>query len=328
MKDKIAKIINKAFGILGIQIVKINGLNRLKEENGLLHELVQSYINYNKTNSKKNSCECVIFSMDRALQLHSLLSSFYEKVDEDIPIHILYRSTSETHEQAYRKVFEIFKDRKITVVKQENKESFKPLLISIVEKIQSQKFFFLVDDIVFVEDVKIKDIISFDTRDYIFSLRLSKTLDYSYTDQKDMPLPEFTDSTEDKLFWKWNHYPIGTSDWSYPLSVDGHVFSTQEFLAILRYTDFNSPNTLEANLYRHVHYFANRFGVCYKKQKLINLTINKVQNDSNNNNIAGNIHQDYLLQKWNEGYQMDYQKFYGGTYNSTHLDIPIEFKKR
>ncbi|MDP2217464.1 MAG: hypothetical protein Q8J68_09275 [Methanolobus sp.] len=297
----------------------------VKKESNLPRELLTAYTTPHKRISE-HAAECIIFSMDRGLQLHSLLSSYFEKVKNPVPVHVLYRTSSTSHQKAYYSLFSLFSEHPVTAVHQKDRDSFKKQLITILESIKAENVFFLVDDIVFTEDTDMFDFTKFDTRTAIVSLRLGANLKRAYTTQKDQKLPPFIPDAiqdSDKLCWTWES---GELDWAYPLSVDGNLFLTQEMIVLAKNTDFNSPNTFEGNLQRYVHYFKHRYGVCYKKSKIINIPINKVQDDYKN--IHGAIHQDYLLDQWNRGMQIDYRALYGFVNESAHQEIEISVVKR
>jgi hypothetical protein len=155
---------------------------------------------------------------------------------------------------------------------------------------------------------------------------MGENLDECYTKRQKQSKPVFkTDMIKDtdKICWKWSE---GELDWAYPLSVDGHIFSREEILACMKNIDFNSPNTFEGNLQSFNKHFNKRIGVCYKKSRLVNIPVNKVQNE--NDNRYGDLHQDELLKKWNEGYQMDFRKLYGMVNNDVHQEMVIGFVKR
>jgi hypothetical protein len=270
--------------------------------------------------------ECIVFSKDRALQLHALLSSYLEKVTPRIPLHILYQTSTPAHRKAYDEIAELFSINNITFIKQSSDTSFSDNLMSILESIQSEKLFFLVDDVIFVEDFDIKDFARFDTDSFVPTLRMGAHLTTCYTLQKDQPLPKFIPdiiNDQGKITWKWDH---GVYDWTYPISLDGHFFSTQEISAMIQLIDFSAPNTLEDKLQKFRRFFLPRYGVAYKKSKIINIPCNKVQKE--NKNLHGSAHQDFLLEQWQKGYQMDYQALYGFTNISAHQDIAFQFKKR
>ena len=269
--------------------------------------------------------EGFVFSRDRALQLHALLCSYSEKVVSPVPLHILYHTSTPAHQRAYEEVMKIFSD-KFSFIKQSSNNSFRDNLITLLDSVLAPKVFFLVDDVLFIENFDMGDFEKFDTDKIVPSLRMGLNLERSYTVQKEQPLPELIScagSDEDKIFWKWDQ---GANDWFYPLSVDGHFFSTQEIIAMTKLIHFSAPNTYEDQLQKFRRFFLFRMGVGYKKSKIVNIPCNKVQKE--NKNIYGNIHQDFLLEQWLKGYQMDYRSLYGFSNTSAHQEIPFEFIKR
>lgn len=269
--------------------------------------------------------EGIVFSKDRALQLHALLSSYLEKVVSPVPLHILYHTSTPSHQKAYEEVIAIFLN-KFSFIKQSSNNSFRDNLITLLDSVPAQKVFFLVDDVLFIEDFDVRDFAKFNTDKIVPSLRMGLNLKKCYPVQKEQPLPELiscADSDGDIIFWEWNQ---GIYDWSYPLSVDGHFFSTQEITAMTKLIRFSAPNTYEDQLQKFRRFFLIRMGVCYKKPKIVNIPCNKVQKE--NKNICGNTHQDYLLEQWLKGYQMDYRSLYGFSNISAHQEIPFEFIKR
>jgi len=269
---------------------------------------------------------CIIFSMDRAIQLHGLLCGYFEKVTHPVPVYVLYRTSSDAHAAAYNDVFEMFKDHNINPVLQKDKDSFQDQLLFLVRDMDSEKIFFLVDDILFTEDVDMDDFLNAGKPDCIPTLRMGGNLNFAYTVQKKQRLPQFFHndaSGVDQLCWIWKD---GEYDWAYPLSVDGHLFNRQEILALSEGIDFSSPNQYEEQLQQALSLFEFRRGICYKKSPIVNIPVNKVQQD--NRNIHGDIHQDFLLEKWNAGYQLDYRVLYGFVNQGAHQEMPLHFIKR
>ena len=269
--------------------------------------------------------EGIVFSKDRALQLHALLCSYSEKVVSPVPLHVLYYVSTPEHQKAYDEIMKIFTG-KFLFIRQVSNSSFKDDLVKLLSSVQAQKVFFLVDDILFIENFDMSDFTKFDTDKIVPSLHMGLNLKKCYTVQKEQPLPElisYSDSDDDKIFWKWNQ---GVYEWSYPLSVDGHFFSTQEIIAMTKLIHFSAPNTYEDQLQKFNRFFLFRTGVGYKKSKIVNIPCNKVQKE--NKNICGDTHQDFLLEQWLKGYQMDYRSLYGFSTTDAHQEIPFEFIKR
>jgi len=276
--------------------------------------------------SGKHPAECIVFSKDRALQLHALISSYREKVASPAPIHILYQTSTLSHQKAYEEVIEIFPDNNISFIKQDSVNSFRDNLISILKSVHAEKIFFLVDDVLFVEDFDIEDFIKFDTDKFVPTLRMGLNLNRCYTLQKDQSLPEFMPDIikdKDKITWQWDQ---GIYDWSYPLSLDGHFFSFHEIITMIQLINFSAPNTLEDQLQKFRRFFLFRKGIAYTKSRIVNIPCNKVQNE--NKNIHGNWHQDFLLEQWQKGYQMNYRQLYSFNNTSAHQEIVFNFKNR
>jgi len=62
------------------------------------------------------------------------------------------------------------------------------------------------------------------------------------------------------------------------------------------------------------------------KSRIVNIPCNRVQVEVDNRH--GSEHQDALLEKWNQGFQMNYRKIYGFVTESAHQEIPFEFIRR
>jgi hypothetical protein len=287
-------------------------------------QLYEARIKYRAT-SAEHPAAGIVFSKDRALQLHALLSSYSEKVSSPAPLYIFYHTSTPRHQKAYAEVMEIF-SHQFKFIKQSSADSFRSDLLTILDTLSADKIFFLVDDLLFIENVDLSDFTKFNTDDYVPTLRMGLNLTEAYTIKKKQPLPDFItvpNGDDNKIFWRWND---GIHGWSYPLSLDGHFFCAQEIKAITRLIGFSAPNSYEDRLQKFRRFFLFRMGVGYKKSKIVNIPCNKVQNA--NKNICGNIHQDDLLERWLTGYQMNYRALYGVMNTGAHQEIPFELIKR
>lgn len=133
--------------------------------------------------------EGIVFSKDRALQLHALLCSYSEKVVSPVPLHILYHTSTPSHQRAYAEVIKIFSD-KFSFIKQSSHNSFRDNLITLLDSVLAENVFFLVDDVLFIDDFDVRDFARFDTDKIVPSLRMGLNLEKCYPVQKEQPLPE------------------------------------------------------------------------------------------------------------------------------------------
>ncbi|MDA8137054.1 MAG: glycosyltransferase family 2 protein [Desulfobacteraceae bacterium] len=272
------------------------------------------------------SVECIIFSKDRAIQLHALLSTFREKVVPAVPAHVLYHASSEAHDKSYDELTKIFSDQDIHFIRQTANLSFKNHLLNILLTQKCDLVFFLVDDILFTESVDLNEFLQYDPDQFVPSLRMGTNLSKCYMVQKFQPLPPFLETEvkgPDKIAWRWNS---GTLDWTYPLSVDGHFFDRREIATMASLICFKAPNSFEDNLQIFRSRFLNRIGIGYKKSRIVNIPCNRVQEEISNR--SGDTPPDQLLQKWCNGLQIDYTQLYGYINNGVHEEIPLIFKKR
>ena len=261
--------------------------------------------------------EAIVFSRDRPMQLAALLASLREKVTPQITVRILYRASTEAFERGYDLVFSMF-----TGLVPRRETSFRDDLLSILEEVRSARMFFLVDDDLFTESVDLGVVAAGDPLDTVFSLRLGRGV---------VTFPGWGNPVEEPCFdkhpdfpgmlaWKWGESKVG---WAYPLSVDGHVFSTQEIRALAASVGFAAPNSFEGNLQTFNERFAQRWGICFEKSALLNIPANRVQTEWET--PAGDVSVEYLLNRWLEGDAIDHRQFYGFQNTSTHmlLDLPI-----
>jgi hypothetical protein len=265
----------------------------------------------------------VIFSMDRAIQLHALLHSYFTHVANPVPVSVLYRATSDRHTRAYNEVLDEFKDRAVKPIRQSTRRQFRPALLQILRHLSCDKVIFLVDDIVFINAVDMAAFLTFDTRDFVPSLRLGEHLTRCYTVAHDQALPPFLQADGPYRTWYWRD---GQFDWGYPLSVDGHVFGLAELMAFVEATEFETPNSFEASLQVYSRFFLRRRGVCFRESRIVNVPWNKVQAD--NPNLHGSVHQDDLLCRWEEGLRIHVEQFYGMTTESCHQELPLTLVPR
>jgi hypothetical protein len=267
-----------------------------------------------------NSLGCVVFSMDRALQLDGLLRSIFLNKKGDCDIKVIYRTSNDDHKKSYQEVEARFKDK---VEFFEETGSFKSTLVNVLYQLKSGKLFFLVDDIIFTENFDCDFLSTIDTSKYIFSLRMGNHLNYSYVVDKAQKLPHFIDKDDEFLFWDWSD---SEHDWAYPLSVDGHIFRVEELRVLAVHFDYKGPNSFESILQKEKEFFSKRIGMSYKKARILNNPCNKVQTEVKN--LHGDMHQDDLLKIWDSGQEIDVEVLQGYINKSVHEDVAFEYKGR
>lgn len=281
---------------------------KLEEQLALVLEINSSYIGALPIEDNKVGCEIIVFSKDRAMQLHGLLSSYFYFVSNPAPIRILYTYSSPAHQKSYEELIRLFADKNVFFVKE---IVFKEQLQTLLAEIKTYKMFFMTDDALFIDHVDLQDFTKFNTQNTVPSLSKGKDLTFCFAFNKPQSLPVFLNDAfgVDKLIWKWNS-AVESPDWAYPLSVDGSLFTTSEISKIIEKIDFKAPNSLESNLQEVLPLFVNRYGVSYQKVKYVNVPCNIVQKEWVNN-ATNTMDVEFLLEKWNEGKRIHFEEFEG-----------------
>ncbi|MDI3467509.1 MAG: hypothetical protein OJF50_006330 [Nitrospira sp.] len=277
--------------------------------------------------SKHFAAECIVFSKDRALQLHALLSSYFECVQHPAPVTVLYFFSNDQHQVAYEQVSGLFASRPVKFVRQRTSVTFGDQTLEILSGVKSDKIFFLVDDDLFIDQVDLADFVRVDPTRQVASLRLGACLSKSYVVSEHQCLPPWLPHSDaqrpDQLRWRWEE---GQLEWGYPISLDGHLFNTNEISAMASVISFQSPNSLESCLQVFNKLFSRREGICYRNPILVNIPCNRVQDEIPNR--FGGLHQEMLLEAWQQGMCMDYRALLGMRPESTHQEVQLRFVRR
>jgi len=267
---------------------------------------------------------CIVFSRDRAIQLFSLLESYAKYVKNPCPITVIYSCSSKEHEGAYADLIALKNSFTFDITFVKEFASFRDTLLATLEKVLSKNIFFLVDDIIFIQEFDLAIAEKVDTKKNILSLRLSPHLSKSYTKNQRQSPPVFKAYDKSELL-EFSWFEKGC-EWSTPWSLDGHIFSTSIVRVICKISSYSAPNTLENAFGLFNGLCKGHKGICFKNTIILNLPINRVQDEYNN--ISGNVSSNYLLKKWQEGLKFDFKKLHRHRPQSPHEEHSLPLIKR
>jgi hypothetical protein len=258
----------------------------------------------------------VVFSKDRPAQLELFLRSMKRFFVEwnMVSTSILYRYSSEEYHRGYDKTMK-YHPEFLYVLEEPGK--FKEQVLKMINPAHNATMFF-VDDIVFKNYWMLKSppVRKFLTEDSILCLaiRLCPRINYCYTEKRDTPPPKFTSEG----MWFWKDLSL-KGDWSYPMSLDGNLFKTEDILPLLKSLSYENPNTLEGTLATHP--IDKPYMVCYPDTLLFNIPVNKVQ--TANGNHCGSIPADYLNREFlkTKRISMSNLEFFKNT--ACHQEMPL-----
>ena len=311
-RNRVASILRRSLRRLGLARL---GKSRHISLQGFVYSLLPD------ASDRPASISCIIFSFDRPLQLDATLRSLKLHLERQIEIRIIYRCSNKKISEYYDDIQLRYPD---VVLINEEKQGFRNTLIQAVTNLCTDKIFFLVDDIIFIRKLPLHDMLSFDSKWFVPSLRLGLSLTRCYTLNCSQPRPPFLPSPDSRwLIWEWR---LGEADWGYPLSVDGNIFDRVEFLQMIKGIEFKAPNSLEKNLQVFLPNFQARFGISAQLPCLVNIPCNRVQNEITNR--AGSTVLDDLHAAWEAHLQIDIDAFNGLKPISAHQEIPFVFQPR
>lgn len=304
-------LINKILKPFSIQLIKTASLiNERSYFENTIKRLSEFYVDsFNKLESLNNEISGIVFSKDRAMQLHALLSTYFHYTKNHAPLSVIFTCSNQEHKESYNILQKEFKQFPITFIEETD---FAAQLKSLVKEDMCSRIFFMTDDGIFLAHYDLSDCLKFNPLKNIFSLRLGADFDFCYTHNRQQSIPSFSSfDLNDTNFnsWKWadmNHSP----DWCYPLSVDATVFFKKEIELILEHISFKSPNSLESQMQLYSQLFINRKGICYPHTRYVNVPCNMVQTEFANN-TTGAFSTDELLGKFIQGQRIDLMKLEG-----------------
>lgn len=305
IKNKIKEVIKSI-----ISPVFKNELNSIKSIAIAYQQMMETA--QQELRTMDSTCEGIVFSKDRAMQLHALLCSYFAYVKNPAKLYIIYTTSSSRHAESYKELKQLFSNQEVVFI---DEKVFKPDLENLLDTINAARLFFMTDDGLFIDSFDMQEITLFNPILVIPSLIKGLDLTYCYIQDKNQSLPEFIRPEDSSLpsfmkYWQWGKAE-SFSDWGYPLSLDITFYSKKEIQTLIKSVSYKGPNSLETALHQnYAPIFLQRKGVCYEKAKYVNIVCNIVNTEHKNRNTG--LHStENLLKKWEEGYRIQYEDFFG-----------------
>ena len=255
--------------------------------------------------TKGQPVECVVFSKDRAMQLHAFLASYLEKAAHRPEMVVLFRASDDAHRASYSELQLEMKGANIRFVPETD---FRGQMIDHAQASTAGKIMLFVDDMLFKEEIDFNRVVDVDTSTHILSLTRGRDLIYSNVLQKKIDPPAFraAEGGFQEFSWMADEF----SDWTFPLGVSGFMFGRLEWLAMLKSLEFRAPNSLEAAMQALVPVYIERLGLCPPVATCVCVHANMVQTELSNPTL-GTFSIAELLSLWQQGKMIDRAPFYG-----------------
>lgn len=260
-----------------------------------------------ETNDTSGSeVDSIIFSKDRAMQLHAFLGSYVDNVRNRGSLTVLYKASDERHRRSYAELQELFTGESIVFCEECD---FRTQLIQFCEESTAGKILFFVDDMLFTHALDVNSVRAIDSSRFILALSRGRDLTYSVVLQKQLSLPPFYEKVYGFECFKWNDLQE-ISDWTFPLGVSGFMFGRNETIAMFKSVAFKAPNSLERSIQQFVPYFSERYGLCTEQAVCACVHANMAQSEWTNHTL-GTFSIEELLGLWESGKSIDRRALYG-----------------
>lgn len=266
--------------------------------------------------------DSIVFSKDRAMQLHAFLSSFLLQVKGEHRMYILYKASDDRHRQSYRQLERLFVESPFLFVEERD---FRSQMIDLVSRSEAKSIALYVDDMVFLRPVDYTALLNLPTQKYIVALSRGKDLEESVVLQRHVELPAFVALPDGLLAFRWDSFDY-LSDWTYPLGVSGYIYGKSELAHLLSQCEFKAPNSLEIAMQRYKPFFLYRQGVCYPTIACCCVHANLVQTECVNPTLE-TFSVEQLLEEWERGASIDLSPFNGATGRDAQV-MRYQFTKR
>jgi hypothetical protein len=277
----------------------------------------------NQSKNEENGVASIVWSKDRAMQLHAFIRTFKKYCKNRGPLYVLYQTSNERHKKSYLELIEIFKDDQIFFI---NEKNFKEDLLKLCESLLHNKILFFADDFLLIRPFDLKVINSFSSLENIVSLNLGTDFILSISDNTNLTLPKLTQETDSFLSFSWDDPQSSIGNWTYPITVAAHVYNRFEICAMLSAISFKCPNSLELRLQIFRPIFSSKRGVCPKMVTCIETNINTVQNAVPVFEVWGvdkEISADDLLEQWASGKQFNLDFINGQSIRELQKKKPV-----
>jgi hypothetical protein len=304
----------------------------------------------------------VIFSRDRATQLHATLRSYLLNCRdaERANLYVLYKTSNSVHARQYALLeTEFAAYPNIHFLPEEN---FRRDLLSTLTGHSSlnrdryRKFLrtlwlgrcfgflsnrllkfdrldyvlFLVDDNLFVQPFYLSAAVNALEQQPLalgFSLRLGTNTTFCYPDGCSQQLPPFTRLQSGILRFDWTD---GEHDFHYPLEVSSSIYRMPEILPFINRIQFRNPNTLESRMAARASEFRVSYPhlLCFERSVTFCNPVNRVtQNIQNRVAEEFSYTSQFLAEQFAAGYRIEVEHYRGFISNGCHQEVEYFFKK-
>ena len=222
--------------------------------------------------------DLIIWSKDRAAQLHLLLESIEKYMPDVFNTVIIYTYSDEEYKGGYEKLFRSGLPKLMV-----EESDFRSDTILRIKKSDNNFMAFSTDDTVLIRPAEFK-------KEYmdgvsVFSLRLGfNTIEQDIHAGTQQPPLLTYDDEGDVISWLFSDYHPH-HNYGYPFGLDMHIYHREELYNLIKYIPFNNTNQLESALFNKKLYIKPKMR-SFKQSVAVNIPVNSISGVTR----AGEIH--------------------------------------
>lgn len=296
----------------------------------------------------------VVFSKDRALQLDGCLESFWRHI-QDAPLvrlHVLFAASGPRHHAQYLELARSAGNRAEFIPEAGFRRQVTSMLNETLTKAgnggrpgpmqrlaglirepnrgdEFQGVLFLVDDCVFVRDVKLASAqaaLGAHPEALGFSLRLGRNTTSCYVQNRMQTLPGFESAGAGFLKYRWEE---ADGDFGYPLEISSSLYRLTEIRALIRGMHFRDPNTFESQLSLKARQRSGRqpFMLCGELSSAFSIPLNRVQTVyPNRSGAAPDWSTESMAAKFDQGLRINTRALDGFIPTGVHQEVDLDLE--
>jgi hypothetical protein len=266
-----------------------------------------------ETDTGELAVRCIIFSKDRAMQLDACVRSIQQFARYDGSIIVIYKATT----PAFARGYELLDPGDRVRLVAESDDFGRDVMEAIDPEVPYTVF--QVDDDVFFRRPPAVPVVpeSFAA----LSLRLGENTSYCYPMGQEQAIPDMV-SKGHLLAWNWMR---ASGDFSYPMSLDGHVFRTSRLVRMLSGQGFTNPSRLEEALTRR-RFSAPPLMLSFPESCVVSLPVNIVTTTHSNRAGADpGLSAEALNSRFLAGERIDLEAMDFSAVRGAHQEIALKF---
>ena len=253
----------------------------------------------------------IVFSRNRAMQLDALLTSmnrYAGHIFRTPSVSVLYRADG-THKKSYHRLQQDHGGLWI-----EERGGFDQGFQNAFQHVRTPYLAFFTDDDIFFREPIEDPVIQPGTVGYSFRLGKNTTWCYMLKQDQSASIGSGNGTFE----------PVTrTGDFTYPFSIDGHIYRSDDVKTWIRGITFNNPNQFEDRVRHNVP----QLPLCYAAESsLVNIPWNAVSDDANQS-MWGRSNAEVMNALFLDGMRIDPDRMDFSNVIGCHQEIDLRFKK-